>query len=266
MFGDAFPADVAAAHGAPTPVSPADTQRPESQLMKAFVSYLRARPDSTYGSLAWPAWTAGTTRSTGACRSAMLMRFPWTTWSAFRGSLARPAWTAGTTRSTGACRSAIAMRRGIISTSVPGRTIITYPSEPMRMWPRRWLTRYLQLLSEGIRSKGVGFGRRAVCSSCGQWQPCHSSEDCVVLLMKCWRISQKASAHLVLPSSAPERTAPRFGAFALTGPAARGAVALRFCQFVPNSENTPMFVNLSECHSSLRRCRKRRGLFLLHLW
>src|SRR6185312_12466737 len=47
MFGDAFPADVAAADGAPTPVSPADTQRPESQLMKAFVSYLRARPDST---------------------------------------------------------------------------------------------------------------------------------------------------------------------------------------------------------------------------
>ena len=46
MFGDAFPADVAAAHGAPTPVWPADTQRPESQLMKAFVSYLRARPDS----------------------------------------------------------------------------------------------------------------------------------------------------------------------------------------------------------------------------
>jgi acetyl esterase/lipase len=46
MFGDAFPADVAAADGAPTPVSPADTQRPESQLMKAFVSYLRARPDS----------------------------------------------------------------------------------------------------------------------------------------------------------------------------------------------------------------------------
>ena len=47
MFGDAFPADVAAADGAPTPVPPADTQRPESQLMKAFVSYLRARPDST---------------------------------------------------------------------------------------------------------------------------------------------------------------------------------------------------------------------------
>jgi monoterpene epsilon-lactone hydrolase len=46
LFGDAFPAEVAAAGGAPTPVSPADTQRPESQLMKAFVSYLRARPDS----------------------------------------------------------------------------------------------------------------------------------------------------------------------------------------------------------------------------
>jgi acetyl esterase/lipase len=47
MFGDAFPAEVAAADGAPTPVWPADTRRPESQLMKAFVSYLRARPDST---------------------------------------------------------------------------------------------------------------------------------------------------------------------------------------------------------------------------
>jgi acetyl esterase/lipase len=47
MFGDAFPAEVAAADGAPTPVWPADTRRPESQLMKAFVSYLRARRDST---------------------------------------------------------------------------------------------------------------------------------------------------------------------------------------------------------------------------
>jgi epsilon-lactone hydrolase len=47
MFGDAFPAEVAAADGALTPVWPADTRRPESQLMKAFVSYLRARPDST---------------------------------------------------------------------------------------------------------------------------------------------------------------------------------------------------------------------------
>ena len=47
MFGDAFPAEVAAADGAPAPVWPADTRRPESQLMKAFVSYLRARPDST---------------------------------------------------------------------------------------------------------------------------------------------------------------------------------------------------------------------------
>lgn len=47
MFGDAFPAEVAAAAGAPTLVWPADTRRPESQLMKAFVSYLRARPDST---------------------------------------------------------------------------------------------------------------------------------------------------------------------------------------------------------------------------
>jgi epsilon-lactone hydrolase len=47
MFGDAFPAEVAAADGTPTPVWPADTRRPESQLMKAFVSYLRARRDST---------------------------------------------------------------------------------------------------------------------------------------------------------------------------------------------------------------------------
>jgi monoterpene epsilon-lactone hydrolase len=47
MFGDAFPAAVAAADSAPTPVAFADTRRPESQLMNAFVSYLRARPDRT---------------------------------------------------------------------------------------------------------------------------------------------------------------------------------------------------------------------------
>ena len=36
-----------AADEAPTPLAVADTQRPESQLMKAFVTYLRARPDRT---------------------------------------------------------------------------------------------------------------------------------------------------------------------------------------------------------------------------
>jgi epsilon-lactone hydrolase len=41
----AYPAEVTEAGGAPTTVSPADTRRPESQLMNAFVSYLRARPD-----------------------------------------------------------------------------------------------------------------------------------------------------------------------------------------------------------------------------
>jgi predicted SnoaL-like aldol condensation-catalyzing enzyme len=47
MFGDAFPAEVPTAGGAPTTDWPADTQRPESQLMNAFVTYLRARPDRT---------------------------------------------------------------------------------------------------------------------------------------------------------------------------------------------------------------------------
>jgi epsilon-lactone hydrolase len=46
MFGGSFPTETAAG-GTPTTVLPADTQRPESQLMNAFVSYLRARPDST---------------------------------------------------------------------------------------------------------------------------------------------------------------------------------------------------------------------------
>jgi epsilon-lactone hydrolase len=47
MFGEAFPAEMTTAGDAPATVWPADTRRPESQLMKAFVSYLRARPDST---------------------------------------------------------------------------------------------------------------------------------------------------------------------------------------------------------------------------
>jgi len=46
MFGDSFPAETAAG-GTTTTVLPADTQRPESQLMNAFVGYLRARPDDT---------------------------------------------------------------------------------------------------------------------------------------------------------------------------------------------------------------------------
>jgi epsilon-lactone hydrolase len=46
MFGDTFPAEPTAV-AAPTTATPADTQRPESQLMNAFVSYLRARPERT---------------------------------------------------------------------------------------------------------------------------------------------------------------------------------------------------------------------------
>ena len=44
MFGDTFPAEAVTPDEASASISPADTQRPESQLMKAFVSYLRARP------------------------------------------------------------------------------------------------------------------------------------------------------------------------------------------------------------------------------
>jgi epsilon-lactone hydrolase len=47
MFGDTFPAELSAPDDTPTSVSAADTQRPESQLMKAFVRYLRARPERT---------------------------------------------------------------------------------------------------------------------------------------------------------------------------------------------------------------------------
>jgi epsilon-lactone hydrolase len=47
MSGDAFPAEVTTASSTPATVSPADAQRPESQLMNAFVTYLRARPDRT---------------------------------------------------------------------------------------------------------------------------------------------------------------------------------------------------------------------------
>lgn len=47
MFGDNFPSEVATPEAAPTLVSPHDTQRPESHLMAAFVTYLRARPDRT---------------------------------------------------------------------------------------------------------------------------------------------------------------------------------------------------------------------------
>ena len=47
MFGDVFPAELTTAGVRATSVSPADTQRPESQLMNAFVSYLRGRPDRT---------------------------------------------------------------------------------------------------------------------------------------------------------------------------------------------------------------------------
>ena len=43
MFGDAFPADVAAADGAPTPVSPADTQRPEFSADES-ICVLSSRP------------------------------------------------------------------------------------------------------------------------------------------------------------------------------------------------------------------------------
>jgi len=47
MFGDAFPAEVATASDASDTTSGADTQRPESHLMNAFVRYLRGRPDDT---------------------------------------------------------------------------------------------------------------------------------------------------------------------------------------------------------------------------
>jgi acetyl esterase/lipase/predicted SnoaL-like aldol condensation-catalyzing enzyme len=47
MFGDAFPTDLSAAANAPAAISPTDDQEPESQLMNAFVTYLRARPDRT---------------------------------------------------------------------------------------------------------------------------------------------------------------------------------------------------------------------------
>ncbi|MFE5707541.1 alpha/beta hydrolase fold domain-containing protein [Rhodococcus koreensis] len=46
MFGDTFPTEVTTPDETPAPVSPTDTQRPESQLMNAFVTYLRARPDT----------------------------------------------------------------------------------------------------------------------------------------------------------------------------------------------------------------------------
>jgi acetyl esterase/lipase len=46
MFGDAFPAERTTG-GMSSAVSPADTQRPESQLMNAFVSYLRGQSDRT---------------------------------------------------------------------------------------------------------------------------------------------------------------------------------------------------------------------------
>jgi epsilon-lactone hydrolase len=46
MFGDVFPGERATG-GMSSAVSPADTQRPESQLMNAFVSYLRGRSDRT---------------------------------------------------------------------------------------------------------------------------------------------------------------------------------------------------------------------------
>jgi epsilon-lactone hydrolase len=46
MFGDTFPAEQKRG-GVSAIVPPADTQRPESQLMNAFVSYLRARPERT---------------------------------------------------------------------------------------------------------------------------------------------------------------------------------------------------------------------------
>jgi epsilon-lactone hydrolase len=46
MFGDTFPAEPKTG-GVSAIVPPADTQRPESQLMNAFVSYLRGRPDGT---------------------------------------------------------------------------------------------------------------------------------------------------------------------------------------------------------------------------
>ena len=47
MFGEAFPAEMATAGGAAARVASDDTQGPESQLMNAFVAYLRARPDNT---------------------------------------------------------------------------------------------------------------------------------------------------------------------------------------------------------------------------
>src|SRR5580693_4728557 len=46
MFGDAFPAE-GTTGGMSSAVSPADKQRPESQLMNAFVSYLRGQSDRT---------------------------------------------------------------------------------------------------------------------------------------------------------------------------------------------------------------------------
>jgi hypothetical protein len=46
MSEEAFAAEVTTAGAAPT-VWPADTKRPESQLINAFVAYLRARPDRT---------------------------------------------------------------------------------------------------------------------------------------------------------------------------------------------------------------------------
>lgn len=45
MFGDTFPAEAPTPDDGSAGVSPTDTQRPESQLMNAFVSYLRARPN-----------------------------------------------------------------------------------------------------------------------------------------------------------------------------------------------------------------------------
>jgi len=44
MFGDTFPAEAPTPDDGSAGVSLTDTQRPESQLMNAFVSYLRARP------------------------------------------------------------------------------------------------------------------------------------------------------------------------------------------------------------------------------
>jgi len=47
MFGDDFPAEVPTATSALKPVAPADSHHEESQLLSAFVSYLRARPQHT---------------------------------------------------------------------------------------------------------------------------------------------------------------------------------------------------------------------------